>query len=149
MGSLRLTQIKLLHRQVTHIRLREAWPVKQLLVQIANEHGGYFDPTDKDKIKAYEKQLEKEKRGSKLKEPRRLKFKETDFVEDFEAYPPFLDRFETRRARKSNDPLEDIPVVILREIRAELDAKRLPNWWYATFPLKELDETLGRVKAEE
>lgn len=91
-----------------------------------------------------------ERERRKRREPRRLPFSVADFMMPWEKYAPLLDSLE-RKAQTVN-VYDGVPLGVLQEIRAGLDAGDLPGWFFSTLPdipaLKALTEGDDRSEAE-
>ena len=133
----------MLYEQATYRRLQASWPLYRVAQLLANEGGGRIDDSD-PLAKPY--LAKAEARRKKDREPRKIPFEVTDFIMPWESYSPLLNDFKQATAGDDTNPYERVPLAVLQEMRADLDAGRLPGWFYSSLPsipkLKALTESL-------
>ena len=129
----------MLFEGATLIRFRDSYPLYRVAQLLANEGGGRIDETDPLAV-PYRKKNEAYQR--KEKQPRRIPYEVTDFFMPWER-EPYSIRMLTEQA-KEGDPYQHVPLSILLEVKAGLDAGDLPAWFYSTLAdLKALQKLEG------
>lgn len=116
-----------MYEGATLIQFRESFPIYRVAQLIANENGGRIDESD-PLAEPYRKKSESYRK--KQREPRRIAYEIPDFMMPWERWEPLLEMLE--KGRVGNNPYDHVPLAVLLEVKAALDAGELPSWFYAS-----------------